>query len=184
EEITHRLASPNAERVWYVRYAFREGMSVDEVFARTKIDRWFLNAILDLVRMEDELRECGSLDRATPELLLRAKQHGFSDPQLGTLWGCNPTDVRTARRRFGIEAVFKSVDTCAAEFEAYTPYYYSTYESGIRIQDSGFREDKAGGLAALNPESRLLNPGEDEVRPPTGKPRMMILGGGPNRIGQ
>jgi carbamoyl-phosphate synthase large subunit len=158
EEITHKLASPNAERVWYIRYAFKEGMSVEEVHTRTKIDPWFLNAILDLVHIEDELRACGTLEKASADLLLKAKQNGFSDRQLATLWDCQTTDVRRARATFGIEAVFKSVDTCAAEFEAYTPYYYSTYERGPNA--------------------------EDEVRPSTGKPRIMVLGGGPNRIGQ
>jgi len=158
EEITHKLASPNAERIWYVRYAFKEGMSVEEVHARTKIDPWFLNAILDLVHVEDELRACGTLENASADLLLKAKQNGFSDRQLATLWNCQTTDVRRARAKFGIEAVFKSVDTCAAEFEAYTPYYYSTYERGPNA--------------------------EDEVRASAGKSRIMVLGGGPNRIGQ
>ncbi len=168
EEITYKLATPNSERIWYVRYAFKAGMSVEDVFARTKIDPWFLNAILDLVKMEDELRECGSLERATPELIMKAKQHGFVDRQLATLWDCSQTEVRRVRKEMGIEAVFKSVDTCAAEFEAFTPYYYSTYESGVTSHESRV------GTAAP----------EDEVRPATGKPRIMILGGGPNRIGQ
>jgi carbamoyl-phosphate synthase large subunit len=185
EEITQKLSSPNAERIWYLRYAFKSGMTVEEVYQRTRIDRWFLNAIVELIAVEDELRACPGLAAATPELLLKAKQNGFVDRQLAAIWNCSTIDVRKARGEFGIEAVFKSVDTCAAEFEAYTPYYYSTYEAGVRIQDSGFREDEPLTLSSLNPESRFLNPApEDEVRPHTGKPRIMILGGGPNRIGQ
>jgi carbamoyl-phosphate synthase large subunit len=171
EDITKHLATPNAERIWYLRYAFKEGMSVDDVHNRTKIDRWFLNAILELVKLEDELRAVGALERVTPELMLKAKQNGFADRQLATLWNCPTTEVRRVRGQFGIEAVFKSVDTCAAEFEAYTPYYYSTYEAGFGSHKSG---DSAQCVFAA----------EDEVRPPTGKPRIMILGGGPNRIGQ
>ncbi|MBA4189537.1 MAG: carbamoyl phosphate synthase large subunit [Planctomycetaceae bacterium] len=167
EEITYKLATPNSERIWYIRYAFLAGMSIEDVFARTKIDPWFLQAIFDLVKMEDELRECGSLENATPELMLKAKQYGFVDRQLATLWDCSQTEVRRVRKELGIEAVFKSVDTCAAEFEAFTPYYYSTYERGTSTSGSG-----AGTI------------GEDEVSPATGKPRIMILGGGPNRIGQ
>ena len=106
-------------------------MSIDEVHQRTKIDPWFLNAIQDLVAVEQDLRVCGSLDQATPELILKAKQHGFVDRQIATLLNCLEADVRRVRQEFGIEAVFKSVDTCAAEFEAYTPYYYSTYESPV-----------------------------------------------------
>src|SRR5205823_1765876 len=121
----------------------------------------------------------------TPEVMLKAKQHGFVDRQLAHLWNCSEADVRRIRKGFGVEAVFKSVDTCAAEFEAYTPYYYSTYEAGVRMQDPGFGEEGRAGSSSPNPESRFLNPApEDEVRPHTGKPRIMILGGGPNRIGQ
>jgi carbamoyl-phosphate synthase large subunit len=182
DEIAQRLASPNAERIWYVRYAFKDGMSVEDVYQRTKIDRWFLHEILELVRVEDELRACPGLDRAAPELILKAKQHGFADIQLATLWNANPTDVRRVRKGFGVEAVFKSVDTCAAEFEAYTPYYYSTYERGVR--GWGIGDSKSAAGSDPSPDPYPLPPGEDEVRPPTGKPRIMILGGGPNRIGQ
>jgi carbamoyl-phosphate synthase large subunit len=168
EEITNHLSSPNSERIWYIRYAFKEGMSVEDVHIRTKIDPWFLHAIFDLVKIEEELRECGSIENATPELIHKAKQNGFADRQLATLWKCPTTDVRRARAAFGIEAVFKSVDTCAAEFEAFTPYYYSTYESGVRSQ---------------GPRVGSQTP-EDEVRASSGKAKIMILGGGPNRIGQ
>ncbi|HXD87988.1 MAG TPA: carbamoyl-phosphate synthase large subunit, partial [Urbifossiella sp.] len=168
DEIIQKLATPNAERIWYLRYAFKAGMSVDEVYRRTKIDRWFLNAIIDLIRMEEELAACPGLDEATPELFLKAKQHGFVDRQLATIWNASQEDVRRVRKEFGIIAVFKSVDTCAAEFEAYTPYYYSTYEAPIASPGTAVPELLA----------------EDEIRPFSGKPRIMILGGGPNRIGQ
>jgi carbamoyl-phosphate synthase large subunit len=161
EEIYQKLATPNSDRIWYLRYALRAGMSVEDVYRRTKIDRWFLNAIVDIIAVEEELAACGGLEAAAPELILKAKQHGFVDRQLAHIWSATEEAVRATRKAFGIEAVFKSVDTCAAEFEAYTPYYYSTYERG----SSG-------------------NPPEDEVRPHSGKSRIMVLGGGPNRIGQ
>jgi carbamoyl-phosphate synthase large subunit len=170
EEVTKKLATPNAERLWYLRYALKAGMSVEEVAARSKVDPWFLRAVRELVDLEDELRALGSVDKATPETMLAAKQAGFLDRQLANLWDCPEAEVRRVRTGFGIRAVFKSVDTCAAEFEAYTPYYYSTYERGA---------GRGGGK-----DDSSLPAAEDEVRPPTGKPRIMILGGGPNRIGQ
>ncbi|HEV3438687.1 MAG TPA: carbamoyl-phosphate synthase large subunit, partial [Gemmata sp.] len=178
EEITHKLASPNAERIWYLRYALKSGMGIEDIQARTKIDRWFLEAIKELVDIENELKECGSLEQAKPELILKAKQNGFSDRQLATLWNCLTTEVRRVRMSYGIAAVFKSVDTCAAEFEAYTPYYYSTYEVGTQGEGQVAHQD---GEAA---SPLALSPGEDEIRAATDKPRIMILGGGPNRIGQ
>ncbi|MDW8199541.1 MAG: carbamoyl-phosphate synthase large subunit [Gemmataceae bacterium] len=173
EEINFKLASPNAERIWYIRYAILAGLSIDEIHQRTKIDPWFLRAIQELVNVENELRAVESLEQVTPELLLKAKQYGFIDWQLANIWKVPRDEVRELRRRYGIEAVFKSVDTCAAEFEAYTPYYYSTYEAPVRrVSPSPTAENAA------------LPPPQDEVRPFSGKPRIMILGGGPNRIGQ
>jgi carbamoyl-phosphate synthase large subunit len=174
EEITHKLASPNAERVWYLRYALLAGMSVDEVHQRTKIDPWFLRAVQQLVELEQELGAV-AFEKVTPELLLKAKQHGFIDRQLAHVWNVGEGEVRKLRKVHGIEAVFKSVDTCAAEFEAYTPYYYSTYEAPIRGQSTV-------GSAPSSDSSPLST--EDEVRISSGKARIMILGGGPNRIGQ
>ena len=169
EEIVSKLATPNAERIWYIRYAFKAGLGIEEVYQRTKIDRWFLTQILDLTRMEDEIAAVDSLENVTHDQMLKAKQHGFIDRQLANLWNTNETEVRRKRKELGIEAVFKLVDTCAAEFEAYTPYYYSTYETPFTtLSESGER----------------ITQYENEIRPFSGKPRIMILGGGPNRIGQ
>jgi carbamoyl-phosphate synthase large subunit len=169
DEIQRKLSIPNAERVWYLRYALKAGMTVAELHARTRIDPWFLEHVAALVALEERLRACPNLAAATAELLLEAKQNGFSDPQLAHLWGCTDMEVRARRKALGIVPTFKSVDTCAAEFEAYTPYYYSAYERP-------FAALTAGGAV----EARL----EDEVRPCQGKERIVILGGGPNRIGQ
>ncbi|MBY0512790.1 MAG: carbamoyl-phosphate synthase large subunit, partial [Gemmataceae bacterium] len=189
DEITQKLSSPNAERIWYLRYAFLSGMTLEEVYQRSKIDRWFLYAVEDLIRVENELRACPSLEEAGPELILKAKQHGFSDVQLATIWNTRPTEARKHRLAAGVEAVFKSVDTCAAEFEAYTPYYYSTYERPSFVTRpsscagaAGDTRMTEGGGRRTSDEGRRTT--EDEVRPPTGKPRIMVLGGGPNRIGQ
>ena len=153
DEIRSRLAIPNTERVWYIRYAFLAGMDVDCVHTITGIDPWFLASIEELVQLEGRLRQARSLEEASDELIRLAKQNGFSDRQLATLWETTEGEVRRDRQRRGIHAMFKLVDTCAAEFEAVTPYYYSTYE----------RED----------EARVGD-----------QPRVVILGGGPNRIGQ
>ena len=155
DEVRAKLATPNEERPWYLRYALKNGMSIDSVYQLTGIDPWFLEQLAEIVELEDELRECGELARVEISMLRRAKQFGFADRQLATLLGSNEMDVREYRKSAGVIATFKSVDTCAAEFEAYTPYYYSTYED------------------------------EDETPPKEpGKKRIMILGGGPNRIGQ
>ena len=163
-EILAKLTTPNAERLRYLRYAFKAGLSVEQIHARTRIDPWFLRNIEELVHFEEELKAVGSLEKSTPEFMLRAKQLGFVDRQLGNAWGTTESRVREARKSMGVVPVYKSVDTCAAEFEALTPYYYSTYEAPTK-----------------SPQGTGV---EDEVLPFTGEPRIMILGGGPNRIGQ
>jgi len=183
EEIAGKLATPNADRIWFIRYALKAGMSVEEVYRRTKIDPWFLNQILDLVQMEDRLKACPSLEEADFELLLAAKQHGFVDRQLANIWSTGEAAVREKRLALGIVAVFKLVDTCAAEFEAYTPYYYSTYEAPVSVVGLlGGSVVNDNNHPTTQPPNQLTT--EDEIRPFSGKPRIIILGGGPNRIGQ
>ncbi|MBN1908285.1 MAG: carbamoyl-phosphate synthase large subunit [Pirellulales bacterium] len=155
DEVHTKLASPGAERAWYLRYAIKYGISIEEMYEITGIDPWFLDNLVQIVELEDKLRAQAGLADVSDALMRRAKQYGFSDRQLATIWHVPELDVRAERIRRGIVATFKSVDTCAAEFEAYTPYYYSTYED------------------------------EDETPPKQpNKRRVMILGGGPNRIGQ
>ena len=153
--IKEKLSRPCPERIWYLRYAIKSGMSVEKIYELTHIDPWFLDNLLEIVETEERIRAVGKLAELTSELMRTAKRFGFSDRQIATMLNCAETEVRQQRLDQSIRAVFKSVDTCAAEFEAYTPYYYSTYET------------------------------EDEVpsKPVDGK-RIMILGGGPNRIGQ
>jgi carbamoyl-phosphate synthase large subunit len=136
-EIVAKLATPNAERVWFIRYALKSGMNVEEIHKLTHIDPWFLYHIREIIETEDQLRSFASIEEAGPQLVLRAKQQGFSDPQLAYIWNIHDTEVRRYRKSHGIEAVFKLVDTCAAEFEALTPYYYSTYETPSSIVSGG-----------------------------------------------
>ncbi len=155
DEIVSKLATPNEDRIFYLRYAMKDGMTVEEIHDITDIDPWFLRNIQQLVNVEQQIRDVNRLQDASTELIRTAKENGFSDAQLAFWWDTSQAAVRKQRKSVGIEATFKQVDTCAAEFEAYTPYYYSTYE----------QED------------------ETPAKEP-GKKRIMILGGGPNRIGQ
>jgi len=155
DDIVARISTPDPDRIWWLRYAVKAGLSIDEIHGHTGIDPWFLDQIVQVVELESLLRTVGSLAEIDTGLLRAAKQAGFSDRQLGTLLHAAELDVRQERLRRGIVATYKAVDTCAAEFEAFTPYYYSTWEE------------------------------EDELPPPEpGRRRVMILGGGPNRIGQ
>ncbi len=151
-DLEHLLTVPNSRRIFAIHEALRRGMDIDTLYRHTAIDPWFLHNMAQIVDMEDDLRQAqfAGLDR---ERLLRAKQYGFSDAQLAHLTGTSAADIRELRQQHGVEPVYKLVDTCAAEFEAYTPYYYSTYE----------REN----------EARVSD-----------RKKVMILGGGPNRIGQ
>ena len=155
DDIRAMLAKPNAERVWYIRYALKSGMSIADIYKITAIDPWFLDQLSEIVELEEELRRLDHVSELDDDMLLKAKKFGFSDRQLAAIFDGNEMEIRENRTRRGIRATFKAVDTCAAEFEAFTPYYYSTYED----------EDET---PAKQPDRQ----------------RIMILGGGPNRIGQ
>ena len=158
EEIIQKLRTPNADRVFYIRYALKAGFTVDEICELTKIDRWFISKIKNIVDMEDQLKAWAKKKnydkwKVPDEVIKRAKQLGFSDVQLAHIFKTTEREVRRRRKSSGIIAVYKMVDTCAAEFEAKTPYYYSTYE-------------------------------QENDAIPTKRKKVMILGSGPNRIGQ
>nr|HID59707.1 carbamoyl-phosphate synthase large subunit [Desulfobacterales bacterium] len=153
EDIGEKLVKPNSKRLFYLAAAIREGMEISELNRITGIDPWFLTQIEQMVDLEKELRSFKEFDIIDPDLLRQAKEWGFSDLYIAKIYGTDEDTVRRKRELHKISATFKLVDTCAAEFEAYTPYYYSTYET------------------------------EDEVRSSQRK-KVMILGGGPNRIGQ
>ena len=148
ELIQRKLTVPNCERIFYLRYAFLAGLSIEQINEMSGIDPWFLRNIEQLV-VEEVMYAANPADLP----LLRAKKLGFSDRQLSALTGATEGEIRAQRKAAGIVPTYRLVDTCAAEFEAYTPYYYSTYGD------------------------------EDETRE-TGRKKVMILGGGPNRIGQ
>ena len=168
DDVRKKLIVPNAERIFHIRYAFQLGMNIDEIHELTRIDPWFLFNIQEITDLEKEIRSYASkvtelelwkrirttnpLNLPEP-LLKKAKEFGFSDIQLGYLLGFDEAAIRNMRREKGILPTYKLVDTCGAEFEAFTPYYYSTYET------------------------------EDESHCSSRK-KVMILGGGPNRIGQ
>jgi len=160
EKIKLRLMEPNASRIFYLKYALQKGYSIEEVSKISKIDIWFIDQISQIFELEEELKNVvAATGTLSPSYLRRAKEYGFSDAQLAEIMDKSEKDVRQLRKDQGIVATFKLVDTCAAEFEAYTPYYYSTYET----------EDES----ILNSRKRASK-----------KKRIMILGGGPNRIGQ
>ena len=152
-QIRSSLRTPNPERVFSIHHAMQLGMTVEEIHELTAIDPWFLDKLQELIEVEKFLKQT-PLKSITLEEMRRVKQMGFSDRQIAFATKGTEDEVRAYRKSLGIIPVYKVVDTCAAEFEAFTPYYYSTYE-----------------------------PSETEVTP-ADKPKVMILGGGPNRIGQ
>jgi len=162
EVLEKELGEPGPERIWYVGDAFAMGLSVDEVFALTKIDPWFLVQIEEIVKIELEV-ETTTLDAITAQELRALKKKGFSDRRLAKLLKTTEHVVRARRHELNIRPVYKRVDTCAAEFSTDTAYMYSCYEGN----------GDAFGVGA----------GECEAEPTTNK-KIMVLGGGPNRIGQ
>jgi carbamoyl-phosphate synthase large subunit len=201
-KLSRKLTVPSQGRMYFLRYAFKMGWSIDKVYAATKIDKWYLDQLKQLVDFEDVLAGYDRLDDVPREVLFKAKRWGYSDPQLANLYlgGIN-TDtilkVRAHRKALGVTPVYKLVDTCAAEFEAETPYYYSTYEAPIRRVGADPTHTAPGlpgvgvGVAGTtqNQDNTPGKPGamceaaDDEVRV-TDKKKVIILGGGPNRIGQ
>jgi carbamoyl-phosphate synthase large subunit len=168
DKLTRKLAVPSQGRLYYVRYALKMGWSIERVHELSKIDPWFLAEFAQLVRFEDTLASFMRLEDLPRETLFEAKRLGYSDAQLANLYlgRIAPETilaVRAHRKSQGIEPVYKLVDTCAAEFEAVTPYYYSTYEAPFTLD----------GKPVF----------DDEVRV-TDREKIVILGGGPNRIGQ
>ncbi len=151
-EIRPKLRTPNPERIFELRHALQLGLTVEEIYDLTGIDPWFLNQMVGLLKTEKFLKRT-ALNALSADQLRAIKRQGFSDRQIAYATHTDEDTVRQYRKGLGVIPVYKTVDTCAAEFEAFTPYYYSTYES----------------------ESEIL---------PSDRPKVMILGGGPNRIGQ
>ena len=152
EQVAQLLATPGPERIWIVGDAFRVGMTVDDVFNITKIDRWYLVQIEDLVRAEQQLAATTFSD-LTRDSLYALKRKGFSDARLAQLLGVKEADVRGKREELGVQPIYKRVDTCAAEFSTDTAYMYSSYDEECEAN-------------------------------PSDRDKIMVIGGGPNRIGQ
>ncbi|MCB1020361.1 MAG: carbamoyl-phosphate synthase large subunit [Acidobacteria bacterium] len=152
ELIDSKLITPTPDRLNYVRFALEQGRTVDEVHEMTKIDPWFLEHVKEVVDCQKELSKLTLAD-VTREQMEKAKKFGLSDGRLARLWHTNEISVREKRKSWGVKSVFKRVDTCAAEFESFTPYLYSVYEEECEAE-------------------------------PTDRKKVMILGSGPNRIGQ
>ncbi|WP_185235443.1 carbamoyl-phosphate synthase large subunit [Teredinibacter franksiae] len=150
--IRRDLATPGAERIWYVGDAFRAGMSIDEVYEQSSIDRWFLAQIKDIIDTELALASI-PLSEIDASIMMALKRKGFSDQRLGALLAVTEKTVRDHRHKQGVHPVYKRVDTCAAEFSTSTAYMYSTYEEQCEAE-------------------------------PSDREKIMVLGGGPNRIGQ
>ncbi len=157
DEVEKALINPNSNRLFCIYEAVQQGMTLERIYELSRIDPWFLYNIYQIQSLEQQLREMAragiDLQQWDTQLLKKVKEYGFSDVQLAKIFDTNEQNIREIRSTKGIRPVYKLVDTCAAEFEAYTPYYYSTYEQ------------------------------ENEIRP-SNKRKVMILGGGPNRIGQ
>jgi carbamoyl-phosphate synthase large subunit len=153
DEITRKLQIPNAERIFWLQTAFVNGWTLDEVHAATAIDPWFLRHLEQIAKEGSALNGSAGAPPASSEELRRLKKLGFSDRQLAKAWNTTEDEVRALRKKHGVIPTYRLVDTCAAEFEAYTPYFYSTYGD------------------------------ENEARQ-SEKKKIIILGGGPNRIGQ
>jgi len=152
EDLSAKLKMNCWDKLWYVAEAIRRGRTIDEIHALTNIDPWFINNIREIIEMEREIK-ASSLDSMTPEFIRKMKEYGFSDKYAAWVLGVPEMEFRQKRKSVGVAPVYKMVDTCGAEFEAGTPYLYSTYE----------QECEAA---------------------PTKRRKVIILGGGPNRIGQ
>lgn len=161
--VIDKLTNPSWDRVFVIYDAIKLGISLNEIHDITKIDLWFLRQYESLIILENEISKY-KIDKISKELLLEAKQKGFADRQIAHMLGSLESVVHKKRKSFNINRVYKLVDTCAAEFKAKTPYYYSTFEESIQLSD--------GTISTQN---------ESEV---TDRKKIVVLGSGPNRIGQ
>jgi carbamoyl-phosphate synthase large subunit len=202
EKLRRKLAVPSQGRLYYVRYALKMGWTIEQIHELTNIDPWFLAQMKELVDFEAEffafgqdgsgkmvhLEKSGPTERdpRVPALLRKAKELGYSDVQIAASFGGTNTSgnaYRRLRKFYGIEPVYKIVDTCAAEFEAATPYYYSTYETPYTVIAPAVPTGGAPVTSLVENKESRRPVTEDEIRL-TDKPKVIIIGGGPNRIGQ
>lgn len=172
EEIKAKIKVPSWDRIWYIAQALRLGAGIDELYRLTWIDPWFLYNMRQIIEMENEIVDSAGISKEAGglvpvELLKQAKEYGFSDRRIAGLINTDEKTVRDMRGDIGLRAVYKMVDTCAAEFKAFTPYLYSTYERPFY--------NLAGESSGVSAQCEAL---------PTANKKVVILGSGPNRIGQ
>ena len=163
QQVIDKLTNASWDRVFVIYDAIKMGISLDRINEITRIDMWYLRQYESLVNLEKEISEF-NVDTISKDLMLEAKQKGFADRQIAHMLGCMESIVNKKRKSFNINRVFKLVDTCAAEFKALTPYYYSTFEEEIQLSD---------GTIVTQNESKVSD-----------KKKIIVLGSGPNRIGQ
>ena len=168
-ELERLLRTPSPERIMYVRLAMKNGRTDDEIYSFSKIDLWFLSKLRNLVKAEDMLLKLENIDQLDFNFLFNLKQLGFSDRQIAYAVNSNELDVRSKRISLNILPVYKTVDTCSSEFSSNTPYHYSTYERAV------YKLDKNGNII------KNINLNEIKIN---NKKKILIIGGGPNRIGQ
>ena len=197
DELKKKLKTPGWDRIWYITHALNTGMKIEEIHELTQIDPWFLHNIKQIMEMEEEIRaevrKCGSAEvknnfRASelPDfqaLLREAKEYGFSDRRLSKLLNTDEMSLRQYRKENAIVPVYKMVDTCAAEFKAYTPYLYSTYEKPFYSAEVWKSESVKGKDFRASELPSFRATVECEANP-TDRKKVIILGSGPNRIGQ
>ncbi len=175
EEIKAKIKVPSWDRIWYLAHALRLGAPVDELYELTGIDPWFLYNMKQIIEMEAEISSQSGNGNIPLDLLMQAKEYGFSDKRIANLCAIDEKTVRDRREKAGLRPVYKMVDTCAAEFEAHTPYFYSTYERPF------YKAAVSDQQSAVS--SELTAQAECEAHPTNNK-KIIILGSGPNRIGQ
>ena len=163
QQVIDKLTYASWDRVFVIYDAIKMGISLERINEITRIDMWYLRQYESLVNLEKEISDF-NIDTITKDLMLEAKQKGFADRQIGHMLGCLESTVNKKRKTFNINRVYKLVDTCAAEFKALTPYYYSTFEEEIQLSD---------GTVFTQNESQASD-----------KKKIIVLGSGPNRIGQ
>jgi carbamoyl-phosphate synthase large subunit len=190
DEMKSKLKIPGWDRIWYIAHALRTGMSIEEMHAMTQIDHWFLYNIKQIVDFETEIKNSArKLKKEKPSKLLpedtlrKAKEWGFSDKRLAVLLDTDEKKIRKLRKKIDLKAVYKMVDTCAAEFKAYTPYFYSTYEKPFYSMEARKCESAKATDLRTSDLTNLRAVTECEANP-TDRKKVMILGSGPNRIGQ
>ncbi len=208
DELKARLKIPKPDRLWHVAHSFRLGMSIEEVYELTRIDPWFLHNIKQITEIEDKITQfrAGKGDvLISAELLREAKEHGLSDRRIAGLLETDEKSVREERKKNKIEPVYKLIDTCAAEFKAYTPYLYSTYERPFYKLEVGGKSERPSAetrIGKLEVKEKISESVTDAnfslptshfplpiykiecEADPTDRKKIIILGSGPNRIGQ